>query len=290
MYLQQWILDKQDLLRERESDQKVLSEEEYQKIIIFFANFIQSLGEHLKFRQQVIATATVYFKRYYARNSLRSIDPLLMAPTCAFLASKVEEFGVLSNNRLITTCQQVVKNKYGYAYGSTEFPYRISQVLECEFYLLESMDCCLILYHPYRPLLQYAQDLNQSENSSDSLLQLSWRIVNDSLRTDVALLYPPFMIALAALHMASVMQQRDTKTWFAELAVDLDKVLEVTKHILGLYELWKNYDEKKEIGSLLNKMPKPKTAPSRPPSQGPSAQDLPQQGGSQSSQPTQQDT
>lgn len=94
---------------------------------------IQALGEHLKLRQQVIATATVYFKRFYARwagrclgysllifctnvylssrlmalfkctcmkvkerswlvsrYSLKSIDPVLMAPTCVFLASKVE--------------------------------------------------------------------------------------------------------------------------------------------------------------------------------------------------------
>lgn len=70
---------------------------------------IQILGEQLKLRQQVIATATVYFKRFYARNSLKCIDPLLLAPTCVFLASKVEEFGVISNSRLITTCQTVGK-------------------------------------------------------------------------------------------------------------------------------------------------------------------------------------
>lgn len=32
-----------------------------------FISVIQALGEHLKLRQQVIATATVYFKRFYAR-------------------------------------------------------------------------------------------------------------------------------------------------------------------------------------------------------------------------------
>lgn len=81
------------------------------KIISDFLNFlvIQILGEQLKLRQQVIATATVYFKRFYARNSLKCIDPLLLAPTCIFLASKVEEFGVISNSRLITTCQTVGK-------------------------------------------------------------------------------------------------------------------------------------------------------------------------------------
>lgn len=72
-----------------------------------FLSVIQTLGEQLKLRQQVIATATVYFKRFYARNSLKCIDPLLLAPTCIFLASKVEEFGVISNSRLITTCQTV---------------------------------------------------------------------------------------------------------------------------------------------------------------------------------------
>jgi len=279
-HFQQWVLDKQDLARERQADHKIVSEEEYQKILIFFANFIQALGEQLKVRQQVIATATVYFKRFYARYSLKCIDPLLMAPTCVFLASKVEESGVISNNRLVTTCSQVVKNKFGYAYNNTEFPYRIQNVLECEFYLLEAMDCCLILFHPYRPLLQYAQDLNQD----DSLLQLAWRIVNDSLRTDVALLYPPYMISLAALHMACVILQKDCKQWFADLTVDMEKILEIVKQILALYELWKNYDEKKEISGLLSKMPKPKTSPSRPPSQGPSGQEVGAVGQGQSGQ------
>jgi len=31
-------------------------------------------------------------------------------------------------------------------------------------------DCCLILFHPYRSLLQYVQDFNGDE----ALLQLAW--------------------------------------------------------------------------------------------------------------------
>lgn len=37
-FSQQWILDKQDLIRERQLDLQVLSEDEYQKICIFFTN------------------------------------------------------------------------------------------------------------------------------------------------------------------------------------------------------------------------------------------------------------
>lgn len=85
----------------------------------------------------------------------------------------------------------LVKNKYSHAY-TQEFPYRIQNVLECEFYLLEMMDCCLVLYQPYRPLVSYVQDLGYE----DTVFPLGWRIVNDSLRTDVCLLYPPYLIAL----------------------------------------------------------------------------------------------
>ncbi|XP_050438321.1 cyclin-C [Adelges cooleyi] len=258
-HYQQWMLDKQDLVRERQLDLQVLTEEEYQKICIFFSNFIQILGEQLKLKQQVIATATVYFKRFYSRNSLRCIDPLLLSPTCVFLASKVEEFGVISNSRLITTCQTVLKNKLNYAY-SQEFPYRTNHILECEFYLLENLDCCLIVFQPYRPLLQLVQDIGQHE---DQLLALAWRVVNDSLRTDLALLYPPYQIAIGCLQIACVIMQKDLKSWFAELNVDIDKIQEISRYIINLFELWKSYDEKKDIQGLLNKMPKPKLQSSR---------------------------
>ena len=213
---------------------------------------VQVLGEQLKLRQQVIASATVFFKRFYAMNPLNSVDPLLLAPTCVFLSSKVEEFGVISNTRLINTCSTIIKNKFNYAFPPPfEFQYRANSILECEFYLLENMDCCLVVFQPYRPLVQYTQDLGQG--LEESLLPLAWRIVNDSMRTDVCLLFPPFLISLACLHMASVILGRefvlyhpvtnsvtdpgkDLKTWFAELAVDMDKIQEISKEI-KLYDL-----------------------------------------------------
>lgn len=37
----------------------------------------------------------------------------------------------------------------------------------------------------------------------------------------------------------------------------MEKVQEISRTIVGLFELWKTYDEKKEIQELLSKMPKP---------------------------------
>lgn len=72
----------------------------------------------------------------------------------------------------------------------------------------------------------------------------------------------------------SVILQKDVKSWFAEINVNMEKIQEISKTILGLYELWRTYDEKKEIQELLSKMPRP-----RPP---------PQQQQQQQTQPNQQ--
>jgi len=145
-----------------------------------------------------------------------------------------------------------------------EYPYKVNHILECEFFLLEIMDCCLIVFHPYRPLTKYITDMGQESE----ILESAWRIVNDSLRCNVCLLYPPYLIALAAIYMACVFQKKDCSQWFSELNVNLEKILEVTKDILALYELWKSFEEKKEVPRLISKMPKPKNL-SRPSSTTP---------------------
>jgi cyclin-C len=61
-----------------------------------------------------------------------------------------------------------------------------------------------------------------------------------------------------------VILQKELKHWFAELNVDMEKIQEVARSIVNLFELWKNFDEKKEIAGLLEKLPKVKTScPSR---------------------------
>lgn len=63
--------------------------------------------------------------------------------------------------------------------------------------------------------------------------------------------------------MACVVMQKDVKSWFSELGVDMEKLQEICRYIMSMYDLIKTYDEKKEIQGLLAKMPKPKTQPSR---------------------------
>ena len=119
----QWLFDRQELMSVRLRDistwtsnnnnntttttnntnnnsSLIITEDDYSKVLIFYSNIIQSIGEQYKVRQQVIATGIIYLKRFYARYPFKSIDPWLLCPTCLFLAAKVEEFSTLNQQRV----------------------------------------------------------------------------------------------------------------------------------------------------------------------------------------------
>ena len=200
-----------------------------------FIIVLQFLGKHVNVRQQVIATAIVYFKRFYTRNAFSRCDPLLVAPTCFYMATKIEECVIPL--KLIVREMDLVARNFDFPQG---FSYKTEAAIECEFYILEELDCYLIVYHPYRPLIQYMSDAGLK-----AYLQFAWLIVNDSYRTELCLLYPPHITALAVIHIIYVTYESDIKSdvrqWFASLNVDLSEVLEVVASLLEMYRTWNDY-------------------------------------------------
>lgn len=52
---------------------------------------ITKLGKKLGLRQRVIATATVFFRRFYLKNSYCETDPFIVISACCYVAAKAEE-------------------------------------------------------------------------------------------------------------------------------------------------------------------------------------------------------
>jgi hypothetical protein len=86
--------------------------------------------------------------------------------------------------------------------------------------LIEQLDAHLIVFSPYLSLTQ----LLQSDPTLADLSQNAWAALNDSYRTDVALVYPPYLLAVAAVYLASVICSRDLQAWMEGLAVDMNHV------------------------------------------------------------------
>ena len=91
-------------------------------------------------------------------------------------------------------------------------------------------------------VVQLAVCLEIHEEHYRITLFLLWcrSLVNDLYRTDLILMYPPFMIALACIYMASSFQERDILSWFEELRVDMN-VVSTYVHILSTSENWNVY-------------------------------------------------
>ncbi|XP_021309787.1 cyclin-C1-1 isoform X1 [Sorghum bicolor] len=207
---------------------------------------IWRLAQQVKVRQRVIATAVTYFRRVYTRKSMSDYDPRLVAPTCLYLASKVEESTVQA--RLLVF---YIKKMCG---SDDKYRFEIKDILEMEMKLLEALDYYLVVFHPYRPLLQLLQDAGITD-----LTQFAWGLVNDTYKMDLILIYPPYMIALACIYIASVLKDKDTTAWFEELRVDMNIVKNISMEILDFYDTYKIDPQRgipeDKISSVMNKLP-----------------------------------
>lgn len=110
------------------------------------------------------------------------------------------------------------------------YPYTVAHVFDYEFKVIAALEFDLIIYHPYRPMLQYCADASMTD-----LLSAAWPILNDSYRTDASLRYPPYLIAIACIFIAGTLQDRNMDEWLKKINVDLQELGDVTQYLSTLY-------------------------------------------------------
>jgi cyclin C len=109
---------------------------------------ITKLGKKLQLRQRVIATATVFFRRFYLKNKYCETDPFIVVPACVYVAAKAEESPVHIKNVISES-----RSLFSQTYGIKTFPSDNHKLAEMEFYLVDDLECDMVVYHPYRTLL-----------------------------------------------------------------------------------------------------------------------------------------
>ncbi len=85
--------------------------------------------------------------------------PRLIALTCLYISTKVEECSTIAPaNKFHTTIKLhgtlLLQTKIGSAVLDSSWNYEMRHLLECEYYVLETLEISLIIFHPYRPLLE----------------------------------------------------------------------------------------------------------------------------------------
>ncbi|KAI9202748.1 cyclin-like protein [Polychytrium aggregatum] len=247
-HAKQWLFDRESLQKTHHEDLKILTPRELYKLDIFYNKVILSIGRRLNLRQQVLATALVYFKRFYTRNNYKDIDGCLVAITSVYLACKIEECP-LNISKCLELGKQALEVDPGLLVN-----YSVQTVAEFEYYLLEDLNFHTIVFHPYRPLTQFYTDLKLESQ----VLQTGWGMVNDTYRSNLSLMYPPFMIALTIVYLTTLFigdeaLRLHVKDWFCNLNVDMLEIAVITQEIIDMYEVATSYVDK-EIPPLLKRL------------------------------------
>ena len=159
----------------------------------------------MQIRQQALATAQVYIRRFYTKVEIRLTNPYLVLATALYLACKMEECPqhirvvVMDAKSLwpgLCSCSLQL-NVQTNAFRDFILA-DVSKLGEYEFYLISEMNSQLIVHHPYRTL----QDLQSTLRMAQEEVSIAWSIINDHYLTDLPLLVAPHIIAVTAIFLA----------------------------------------------------------------------------------------
>jgi len=250
-HCKEWLFTKEKVFQthKRDKQEGKLNSEDIMRLTIYFCGQIQLLAKKITLndqsskglRQRVISSAIVYFRRFYYKHEFAEFCPRLVAPTCLYISSKVEE---CSTQAPAFRFEKEMKKI------DPTFPYSTSNILECEFYVIEALNFDLIIFHPYRPLVEYIND----QKLQSELLESAWGVLNDSYFTNNCLMFPPHIIALSAIYLAAYVQEIDVRQWFAELNVEMKDVWEAVDELINFYDLQQD-TKYVPIAQVLSKLP-----------------------------------
>jgi len=205
--------------------------------------FIQESGQKLRLPQLTIASAIVFYHRFFAYKSYGDFERFSIATTCIFLASKVEETPKKLKDVVMETYKQQHKDKPPPEIESREFWELKEKVLISERILLQTLSFDLTVEHAYRPLLAYVKSIKGTRD----LAQVAWNFINDSLRTTICLQYAPRCVSAAAVHLAARYLSEKGKSefalpahqggkWYDAFQVSEESFTDVAQQIMELYD------------------------------------------------------
>ncbi|EXJ82949.1 hypothetical protein A1O3_06766 [Capronia epimyces CBS 606.96] len=209
-------------------------------------NFITQVGIMLKLPQLTLATAAVYFHRFFMRhamvqNNKPGLHHYSVAATALFLATKVEE-NYRKMKELVVACCRVAQKNPNLVVDeqSKEYWKWRDTILHNEDLLLEALCFDLQLEQPYRILFDFLRFYGVQENKP--MRNASWAFLNDSLVTTMSLQLTPISIAGSALYLgiklAGVTLPDDERgrPWWEQLGVDLQDIQKGCNLMAEVYE------------------------------------------------------
>lgn len=207
---------------------------------ILGCELIQTAGILLKLPQVAMATGQIYLQRFYYSKSFVRYPMETMAMGSIYLASKVEEkpcrirdvINVFHHIKQVRAQKPITPLIVDQNYIELK-----NQVIKAERRILKELGFCVHVKHPHKLIVVYLQLLQYEKNRQ--LMQMAWNYMNDSLRTDVFMRFPPETIACACIYLTARrigLPLPNNPHWFLLCKVTEEDIREVCFRILQLYK------------------------------------------------------
>lgn len=226
---------------------------------ILGCEMIQTAGILLKLPQVAMATGQMYLQRFFYSKSFVRYPMETMAMGSIYLASKVEEkpcrirdvINVFHHIKQVRAQRNITPLIVDQNYIELK-----NQVIKAERRILKELGFCVHVKHPHKLIVVYLQLLQYEKNRQ--LMQMAWNYMNDALRTDVFMRFPPETIACACIYLTARkigLPLPNNPHWFLLFKVSEEDIREVCTRILQLYKRVKvNPEELESKVELLRKV------------------------------------
>eukprot|EP00475_Leptophrys_vorax_P011594 TRINITY_DN18159_c0_g2_i2.p1 TRINITY_DN18159_c0_g2~~TRINITY_DN18159_c0_g2_i2.p1 ORF type:complete len:137 (-),score=5.88 TRINITY_DN18159_c0_g2_i2:145-555(-) len=105
-----------------------------------------------------------------------------------------------------------------------------------------------------RYLNEIAEALKLPKETHTEMTSMAGSMLNDSLKTDLSLCYPPYLLAISAIHIVALMCRVDLKPWLEGLRLDMHLVRLISSVLLDVYEASQSLTEDR-LSTALGRLP-----------------------------------
>ncbi|KAL0656425.1 hypothetical protein Bca4012_077009 [Brassica carinata] len=207
---------------------------------IYGCDLIQEAGILLRLPQAVMATGQVLFHRFYCKKSLAKFDVKIVAASCVWLASKLEENPKKARQVIIVfhrmECRRENLPLDHLDLFSKKYSELKVELSRTERHILKEMGFVCHVEHPHKFISNYLATLE----TPPELRQEAWNLANDSLRTTLCVRFRSEVVACGVVYAAARRFQvplPENPPWWKAFDADKSGIDEVCRVLAHLYSL-----------------------------------------------------
>nr|QYW07134.1 cyclin L1-1 [Dimocarpus longan] len=207
---------------------------------IYGCDLIQESGILLRLPQAVMATGQVLFHRFYCKKSFARFDVKIVAASCVWLASKLEESPRKARHVIMVfhrmECRREDLPIKHLDVFSKKFSDLKAELSRTERHILKEMGFVCHVEHPHKFISNYLVTLE----TPLELRQEAWNLANDSLRTTLCVRFKSEVVACGVVYAAARRFQvplPENPPWWKAFDADKSGIDEVCRVLAHLYSL-----------------------------------------------------